>query len=107
MNLYKLFFTFLFILTLSIFSCKEPGCTDINALNYNSEANKDDNSCIYNSNLNINFRLVDGNTSLSKYDTIFNENLQFIKVCSLHAANFYLILKILKLSYMNPPHSQV
>ena len=77
MNLYKLFFTFLFIFTLSIFSCKEPGCTDINALNYNSEANKDDNSCIYNSNLNINFRLVDGNTSISKYDTIFNENYRF------------------------------
>ena len=77
MNTYRAFHLILFILLLSIFSCKEPGCTDINAINYNSEANKEDNSCIYNTNLNINFRLVNGNTILNKYDTIFNDNYSF------------------------------
>jgi hypothetical protein len=28
-------------------SCKKEGCTDVNALNYNTEAKKDDGSCQY------------------------------------------------------------
>lgn len=35
------------ILTLSILSCNRKGCTDCNAVNYNSKAKVDDNSCQY------------------------------------------------------------
>lgn len=35
------------ISTLTITSCKKEGCTDSNAMNYNSEAEKDDGSCTY------------------------------------------------------------
>ena len=40
------------LLTISVFfislsSCKKEGCTDANASNYNSEAEKDDGTCTY------------------------------------------------------------
>jgi hypothetical protein len=35
------------LLAISIFSCKKKGCMDVNAINYNSEAKKDDASCTY------------------------------------------------------------
>lgn len=34
----------------SLVSCQKEGCTDINALNYNADAKKNDNSCIYGNN---------------------------------------------------------
>jgi hypothetical protein len=64
-------------LCLTLFSCKEPGCTDPNALNFDSDANEEDNSCLYNSNLNIEFRLLDGNQDFAKYDTIQNNDFSF------------------------------
>ena len=60
------------------FSCKEPGCTDANAINYDSEANEDDNSCLYNGNFNIEFRLVNGNKFLASGDTIFAKIIVFV-----------------------------
>lgn len=36
-----------FIGSLMLSSCKKEGCTDSNASNYNSEAKKDDGSCVY------------------------------------------------------------
>lgn len=35
------------ILSCSIVSCKKEGCTDVTATNYNSEAKKDDGTCIF------------------------------------------------------------
>lgn len=35
------------LLSLSVISCKKKGCTDPSAVNYNSEAEKDDESCTY------------------------------------------------------------
>jgi hypothetical protein len=35
------------ILSVSNLSCKKQGCTDCNATNYNTEAKKDDNSCLF------------------------------------------------------------
>ena len=66
--------TFLTLTTLFIFfSCQKKGCTDPNALNYDINAQKDDNSCIYEQfdkqalllNLNDNYIIP----SLSSYQT--------------------------------------
>ena len=43
----KLFPLYLICTVLVISSCKKKGCTDENALNYNSEAKKDDGSCTF------------------------------------------------------------
>jgi hypothetical protein len=42
---------FLSILSLLIFSCSKPGCTDPSAQNYNSYAKKNDGSCTYQTKL--------------------------------------------------------
>lgn len=46
MKFIRLFFG-LFLLSLSFTSCKKAGCTDYDALNYDTEAKVDDNSCYY------------------------------------------------------------
>ncbi|MGB1102326.1 MAG: hypothetical protein ACPG21_01725 [Crocinitomicaceae bacterium] len=43
----KKYFYILSILMISALSCKKKGCTVENATNYNSEAKKDDGSCVY------------------------------------------------------------
>ncbi len=40
-------FIILLVLVLGLFSCTKPGCTDKNSDSYNSEATKNDNSCLY------------------------------------------------------------
>ena len=77
MKNFHIFNLVLFGLLLTFFSCKEPGCTDANAINYDSEANEDDNSCLYNGSLNIEFRLVNGNQPFGKYDTIQSQDYSF------------------------------
>jgi hypothetical protein len=42
---------FLSILSLLIFSCSKPGCTDPSAKNYNISAKKNDGSCTYQTKL--------------------------------------------------------
>ena len=47
MNTKFLKFIYVFTTLLIIQSCKKSGCTDPEALNYNIDAQKDDNSCLY------------------------------------------------------------
>ena len=47
MNTKFLKFLYVFSALLIIQSCKKSGCTDPEALNYNIDAQKDDNSCLY------------------------------------------------------------
>lgn len=77
MNKSKVFSIFILSIAFTFNSCKEPGCTDSNAINYDSDANENDNSCIYNGSLNIDFRLVNGNQLFNKYDTIQGQNYSF------------------------------
>ena len=50
---------------------------DTNAINFDIEANEDDNSCLYNGSINIDFRLVNGNQAVGKYDTIHSQDYSF------------------------------
>ncbi|MBL6663630.1 MAG: hypothetical protein ISP71_05940 [Flavobacteriales bacterium] len=103
MKISHIFNLFLFGLFLTIFSCKEPGCTDANAINYDSAANEDDNSCLYNGSLNIDFRLVNGNQAFSKYDTIQSQDYSF----RLEKIKFYISNLQLKSSDENKFLSEV
>lgn len=76
MNISKPIFTLLVILAAFISSCKKPGCTDPNASNFNTDADKEDNSCIYD-NLSLQFNLKNNNDSFSRYDTLNFDNGSF------------------------------
>lgn len=43
----SVYFAVVVVLVTSFVSCKKKGCTDPEAINYNAEAKKEDNSCIY------------------------------------------------------------
>jgi len=62
-----LFILFIAVLPFLISSCKEGGCTDEQALNFNIDAGKDDGSCIFPSDKLVGnwevTEVVDGNTS--------------------------------------------
>lgn len=62
----KLLFLIAATATLALTSCKKKGCTDINALNYSTEAEKDDGSCsFYEVPTSYEFLDVDGNSTVS------------------------------------------
>ena len=50
-NLSYLFIASIFVM--ASMSCKKKGCMDSDASNYNSEAKKDDGTCVYTPNITI------------------------------------------------------
>ena len=57
-------------LLLTFIACKKPGCTDPIAINYNSQANKDDGSCEYQIDKSIITQNITSDKTLSN-DTIW------------------------------------
>ena len=58
-------------------SCKEPGCIDPLATNFNIEANKDDGSCEYQYPVKINVLLTENGRELNIYGTYDNNNISY------------------------------
>lgn len=58
-------------------SCKEPGCTDPIATNFDIEANKDDDSCEYDYPVKINFVVTENGRPLNVYGTYDNNNVSY------------------------------
>jgi hypothetical protein len=67
-------YLFIVVLSIILFSCKNEGCTDPVAINFDSSSNKNDGSCEYIYNLNIRFALTDNNIKLSDNDFISFDN---------------------------------
>lgn len=63
----------LFCLPILMISCKKEGCTDQLALNYNSEAKKDDGSCKYSTvgTLQVTVKDVNGNKLSGKTVSLY------------------------------------
>lgn len=80
------YYTFIMVFVVGLFSCQKPGCTDSQAINYDDEATKDDNSCLYDRNFFVEFRLKNNNNTFSKYDTLNFDNNRF----RLEKLKFYL-----------------
>ena len=80
-----------FIILLGFYACKKPGCTDIQAINFDSEATSDDNSCLYETNLSIEFVLKNNNLNFSKYDTLnFDGNRFRLEKLKFYLSNIHL-----------------
>lgn len=58
-------------------SCKEPGCTDPLATNFNLEADKDDDSCEYQYPVKINVVLTENGRELNVYGTYDNNSVSY------------------------------
>ena len=83
-------YIFTLLISIVLFSCKNEGCTDPLAINFDDSSNKNDGSCEYLYNLDIRFSLNDNDTKLVKNDIIIllkcghgfkiEKNCKFIEV---------------------------
>jgi hypothetical protein len=75
-------FTFLLIsiLFLSLSSCKKDGCTNPEASNYNSEADENDGSCVFNFNDQTEklVATINGNSFSASFFSVTQENGQYV-----------------------------
>ena len=71
------YFYLLFCVVLLWSSCKEPGCTDHAAINFEMEANKDDGSCEYHYPVKINFVVTENGRELNVYGTYDNNDVSY------------------------------
>jgi len=69
----KSIFVLAFTLPL-VYSCSKEGCTDLNALNYSSSANKDDGSCITEQDIN---NVNPQNLYVENFNLTFNNSTSF------------------------------
>jgi hypothetical protein len=49
----KAFFLFFLLIGIGLSSCKKMGCTDVNSMNFEKEAQKNDGSCTYEGSVGI------------------------------------------------------
>ena len=82
--------TIMTLLALLCGSCKQKGCTDKNALNYNSAVNEDDGSCVYCHTESI----FEGNQSYNSKD--YNTSSQYynMNVVKFTYTNYYISFNI-------------
>ena len=65
---------------LTVIACKKPGCTDPIAINYNSQANKDDGSCEYQIDKSIISQNITSDKTLSNDTSCFSPSLLTTKI---------------------------
>lgn len=70
-------FILLSVILISFSSCQEEGCTDPNAINYNSEANKEDGTCDYEKQLTIQLTLSHNGNPIEQYGTFEKDGNNF------------------------------
>jgi hypothetical protein len=70
-------YIFTLLISIILFSCKNEGCTDPLAINFDESSNKNDGSCQYLYNLEVRFSLNNDGTKLVKNDIISFENNSF------------------------------
>lgn len=79
------------IIALSLSSCNQRGCMDPDAINHNSEANKDDGSCDYEERLNIEFELSYNGNRIEQYDSFEKDGNNFrLERCSYYLSHLSL-----------------
>jgi len=63
----RVFFSIVLLVLLNLLNSCQPGCTDCNATNYDPDAKKDNNSCVYNNdNLIGTYDVVDSTVDWSQ-----------------------------------------
>ena len=82
-------FIFTFIVCILFFSCKNEGCTDPLAINFDESHNKEDGSCDYLYDLDVRFSLTNDNVTLSKNDIIsFDDNSFRVEKFKVYLSDF-------------------
>lgn len=71
------YYIFTLLISIIFLSCKNEGCTDPLAVNFDNSSDKNDGSCEYLYNLEVRFSLNNDDTKLAKNDIISFDNASF------------------------------